>query len=96
MTVLFVPGISKPSRSKSLARNSSCCRVADTSRTKNVPTRYSRTYSSFLIPFHKMNNILTPGELAPDFEIDDLNARRIRLSTLRGQPVLLYFLRGFM
>ncbi len=43
-----------------------------------------------------MTNLLTPGELAPEFEIDDLNARRIRLSNLRGQPVLLYFLRGFM
>lgn len=40
--------------------------------------------------------LLTPGELAPDFEIDDLNGRRIRLSELRDQPVLLYFLRGFM
>jgi len=43
-----------------------------------------------------MTNLLTPGELAPDFEIDDLNGRRIRLSELRDQPVLLYFLRGFM
>ena len=40
--------------------------------------------------------LLTPGELAPEFEIDDLNGRRISLSELRGQPVLLYFLRGFM
>ena len=43
-----------------------------------------------------MTNLLTPGELAPDFEIDDLNGRRIRLSELRDRPVLLYFLRGFM
>ena len=43
-----------------------------------------------------MTNLLTPGELAPDFEIDDLNGRRIRLSDFRGQPILLYFLRGFM
>jgi peroxiredoxin Q/BCP len=41
-------------------------------------------------------NLLTPGELAPDFEIDDLHGARVRLSDLRGQPVLLYFLRGFM
>lgn len=39
--------------------------------------------------------LLTPGELAPDFETDDLNGRRIRLADLRGQLVLLYFLRGF-
>lgn len=43
-----------------------------------------------------MTNLLTPGELAPDFEINDLNGRRICLSELRDQPVLLYFLRGFM
>ena len=43
-----------------------------------------------------MTNLLTPGEFAPDFEIDDLHGRRIHLSELRGQPVLLYFLRGFM
>lgn len=43
-----------------------------------------------------MTNLLTPGELAPDFESDDLNGRRIHLSELRDQPVLLYFLRGFM
>lgn len=41
-------------------------------------------------------NLLTPGEPAPDFEADDLHGRRIRLSDFRGQPVLLYFLRGFM
>ena len=40
-------------------------------------------------------NLLTPGEPAPDFETDDLNGRRIRLSDFRGQPILLYFLRGF-
>ena len=43
-----------------------------------------------------MNDLLTPGELAPDFEMDDLNGRRVSLSGFRGQPVLLYFLRGFM
>lgn len=42
-----------------------------------------------------MSRLLTPGELAPDFETDDLNGRRIRLSDFRGKPVVLYFLRGF-
>jgi peroxiredoxin len=40
--------------------------------------------------------LISPGELAPEFEINNLNGRRMRLSELRGQPVLLYFLRGFM
>ncbi len=40
--------------------------------------------------------LTTPGELAPDFETNDLNGRRVRLSDFRGQPVALYFLRGFM
>ncbi len=40
--------------------------------------------------------LLIPGEPAPEFEIDDLNGRRVRLTDFRGQPVLLYFLRGFM
>lgn len=43
-----------------------------------------------------MSRLLTPGELAPDFEADDLNGRHIRLSDFRGnQPVVLAFLRGF-
>lgn len=43
-----------------------------------------------------MTSLLKPGEAAPDFEADDLAGRRIRLFDFRGQPVLLYFLRGFM
>ena len=41
------------------------------------------------------SSILTPGELAPDFEADDINGHRVRLVDFRGQPILLYFLRGF-
>ncbi len=41
-------------------------------------------------------NLLPPGEIAPDFEADDLYGRRIRLSDFRGRPVVLAFLRGFM
>ena len=41
-------------------------------------------------------NLLTPGELAPEFEIDDLNGRRVCLVDFRGKPVVLAFLRGFM
>jgi len=44
-----------------------------------------------------MNNIITPGTPAPDFELEDINGRRVRLSAFRGdKPVLLAFLRGFM
>ncbi len=41
--------------------------------------------------------ILTPGELAPDFELTDTSGALIRLSDFRGRkPVVLAFLRGFM
>ena len=44
-----------------------------------------------------MSKLITPGELAPDFELEDVEGRKIRLSDYRGQkPVLLAFLRGFM
>ncbi len=41
--------------------------------------------------------LITPGQLAPDFELKDINGHLVRLSNFRGnQPVLLAFLRGFM
>jgi peroxiredoxin len=41
--------------------------------------------------------LITPGQLAPDFELKDINENTIRLSSFRGsKPVLLAFLRGFM
>jgi peroxiredoxin len=41
--------------------------------------------------------LITPGELAPDFELKDINGNSIRLSSFRGsKPVVLTFLRGFM
>jgi len=43
-----------------------------------------------------MTKLITPGELAPDFELDDLQGNSVRLSDFRGKPVLLSFLRGFM
>jgi peroxiredoxin len=46
-----------------------------------------------------MNSItlITPGEIAPDFELSDTNGRLVRLSDSRGsKPVVLAFLRGFM
>jgi peroxiredoxin len=42
-------------------------------------------------------DLLSPGELAPDFELDDMHGNLVRLSDFRGkQPVVLAFLRGFM
>jgi peroxiredoxin len=43
-----------------------------------------------------MSRLITPGELAPDFELEDVDGKRVRLSDLRGKPVVLAFLRGFM
>jgi peroxiredoxin len=43
-----------------------------------------------------MAKLITPGELAPDFELKDVDDRLIRLSEFRGRPVVLAFLRGFM
>ena len=41
--------------------------------------------------------LITPGELAPDFELKDIDGNPVRLSSFRGsKPVVLVFLRGFM
>jgi peroxiredoxin len=39
---------------------------------------------------------VTEKEVAPDFELTDTNGEPIRLSSFRGQPVVLVLLRGFM
>lgn len=42
-------------------------------------------------------NLITPGQLAPDFELEDINGNIVRLSDFRGgKPIVLTFLRGFM
>lgn len=43
-----------------------------------------------------MTRLITPGELAPDFELVDVHGDSIRLSDWRGKPLVLAFLRGFM
>ena len=43
-----------------------------------------------------MTKLITPGELAPDFELMDVKNKPVRLSDFRGQPVVLSLLRGFM
>lgn len=44
-----------------------------------------------------ITNLITPGQLAPDFELKDINGNVVRLSSFRGsKPVVLTFLRGFM
>jgi peroxiredoxin len=43
------------------------------------------------------NKLITPGELAPEFELEDINGKLVRLADFRdNQPVVLAFLRGFM
>lgn len=42
-------------------------------------------------------HIITPGELAPDFELEDIHGRLVRLSCYRNdKPIVLAFLRGFL
>jgi peroxiredoxin Q/BCP len=35
--------------------------------------------------------VIEPGSVAPDFELPDQDGRPLRLSNLRGRPVVLYF-----
>lgn len=42
-------------------------------------------------------NLIVPGTLAPDFELEDVQGSLVRLSDFRDKkPVVLAFLRGFM
>lgn len=43
-----------------------------------------------------MTKLITPGELAPDFEVKDTEGNSVRLSAFQGKPIVLAFLRGFM
>jgi peroxiredoxin len=43
-----------------------------------------------------MSQLITPGDLAPDFELEDVQGNHVQLSSYRGKPVVLAFLRGFM
>jgi len=44
-----------------------------------------------------MSKLITPGEPAPDFELEDVNGNRVRLSSFHNsKTVVLAFLRGFM
>jgi len=43
------------------------------------------------------SKLITPGELAPDFELEDVNGKLVRLSDFRdSKPIVLALLRGFM
>jgi peroxiredoxin len=55
------------------------------------------SHSKFFGVVKQMSKLITPGELAPDFELEDVNGKLVRLSDFRGsKPVVLAFLRGFM
>jgi peroxiredoxin len=43
-----------------------------------------------------MSKLIAPDQLAPDFELKDVEGNPVRLSDLRGKPVVLAFLRGCM
>jgi peroxiredoxin len=41
--------------------------------------------------------LITPGQLAPDFELEDIHGSLVRLSSFHGhKPIVLAFLRGFL
>ena len=41
-------------------------------------------------------DVVVSGEIAPDFELEDVNGDRIRLSSFRdNKTIVLAFLRGF-
>ena len=43
------------------------------------------------------SGIITPGETAPNFELEDVNGNFVQLSSFReSKPVVLAFLRGFL
>jgi peroxiredoxin len=59
------------------------------------PSRRNHSYIFGIV--ESMSKLITPGELAPDFEMEDINGTKIRLSEFRHRkPVVLAFLRGFM
>jgi peroxiredoxin Q/BCP len=39
----------------------------------------------------RLRYVVSPGDQAPDFELPDQDGEPVRLSELRGQPVVLYF-----
>jgi peroxiredoxin len=43
-----------------------------------------------------MTDLLHPGELAIEFELQDVKGNVVRLADYRGKPLVLAFLRGFM
>ena len=53
--------------------------------------------SSKLFGYPMNPPLITPGELAPDFELEDIHGNPVRLSGFRNhKPIVLAFLRGFL
>jgi cytochrome oxidase Cu insertion factor (SCO1/SenC/PrrC family) len=67
-----------------------------TGQPKGLPAEYN--YDHFR-PKHFLADVkrsqegygVQPGTEAPDFELEDTEGQRVRLSELRGTPVLLHF-----
>jgi len=43
-----------------------------------------------------MTQLITPGAIAPDFELSDMKDKTVHLSDFRGKPLVIVFLRGLM
>lgn len=42
-----------------------------------------------------MTKLITPGDPAVDFTLEDVQGRLVRLTDFRGKPIVMAFLRGF-
>jgi hypothetical protein len=64
--------------------------------TTNPPAAPAKSASSAYDPSLTDLNRVKPGTLAPDFELEDISGRKIKLSDFRNQKyVVLVFYRGY-
>jgi hypothetical protein len=67
----------------------------DTTTPPDAPAKSASSSSGFDPSMTDLNRV-KPGTLAPDFELEDINGRKIRLSDYRNQKyVVLVFYRGY-
>jgi cytochrome oxidase Cu insertion factor (SCO1/SenC/PrrC family) len=67
-----------------------------TGKPKSLPPEYNYAHfqtKHFLADLKRSQEGygVQPGKEAPDFELEDTDGNRVRLSELRGKPVLLHF-----